>query len=652
MRLPPPNQEHEHLMSSTKALTTNLPPFLDVLKGQAVLTDGAMATMVYQKGVYINQSFENLNLARPHLIKNIHLEYLQAGAELLTTNTFSANRFKLSNHSLGDKVKEINLAGVRLAREAAAGKAWIAGLIGPPGKDIEGNEEAASKEQLAAAYKEQATHLLDGEVDVLFFESFSHLPTLEIALKAARELNADIPLVAMLQVGMEKTTSFGDSVESFTKALDQMPADVIGVNDGPGAALLNEIIEEMRPLTKKPLALKPGAGLPIEHEDRLLYMASPEYFMELLRKGMLKGASLIGGSSGCHPEHIKAIKSSMKMLQPGEQSATGTPVQEVTPDKPRDLNMKVFPTPSKFQQKLQSGGFAVSVEIDPPVGTDATKSLEAARQCAESGLVDCINIADGPRATARMGPIDMAMLLRDHVENVEPIVHFCCRDRNILGMQADLIGSNALSIHNVLMITGDPPKLGDYPFATAVYDVDAIGALKIAANLNSGNDLAGNPLKGDPTQLYLGCGANPGAIDLDLEISRLEQKVEAGANYILTQPVYDSELFFRFHEKTRHIPAPIMLGILPLASYRNAEFLTKEVPGMHVPSPIRARLKECPDKDSARECGIDIAREALREALPYIQGTYIMPPFNRVDSALAVLEVARERIMEGTSAAS
>jgi len=245
-----------------------------------------------------------------------------------------------------------------------------------------------------------------------------------------------------------------------------------------------------------------------------------------------------------------------------------------------------------------------------------------------------------------MGPIDMAMLLRDQVPGIEPIVHFCCRDRNILGMQADLIGANALSIFNILMITGDPPKLGDYPFATAVYDVDAIGALRIGANLNSGKDLAGNPLKGPATKLFLGAGANPGAIDLDLEIRRLEKKIGAGANYILTQPVYDSELYHHFRQRVAHLNVPILLGILPLASYKNAEFLTKEVPGMHVPEPIRERLRRCEDKESARLCGIDVAREALAEALPTIAGTYVMPPFNRVDSALAVLEVAADRMKE------
>jgi methionine synthase / methylenetetrahydrofolate reductase (NADH) len=627
----------------SKGLNTNLAPFLDVLAERAILADGGMATMIYQKGVYINQSFENVNLIRPHLIKNIHLEYLQAGAELLETNTFSANRQKLAKYGLADKVAEINRSGVRLAREAAGGKAWIAGVVGPPGRDVEGDFKALSREEVKELYKEQIGYLIEAGVDILSFMTFSHLPTLRLAIETAKEINSDIPCVAMVLVDHNHWTRFGDDQETIGRALNAMPAEVVGLNDGPGPAKLVAALGEIAPYIKKPIALFPGTGLPVEHEDRFLSMETPEYYMEIMRQGMQHGARFLGGSCGCHPEHIRAVHSSIKMLQPGEAKSDlpeqgGTAVI-TSSDIKQEIKIKDFDTPSKFQQKLREGKFVVSVEIDPPVGTDATKSIEAARKAADSGRVDCINIADGPRATARMGPMDMAMLLRDQVPNIESMVHFCCRDRNILGMQADLIGANALGVHNILMITGDPPKLGDYPFATAVYDVDAIGALKIGSNLNSGMDLAGNPMRGKPTELFQGCGANPGAIDLGLEVSRLEQKVMAGANFILTQPVYDSELFFKFHERIKHLKVPLLLGILPLASYRNAEFLTKEVPGMYVPQDIRDRLKACPDKDAARDVGIDVARSALKQALPYIQGTYIMPPFNRIESALAVLDV-------------
>ncbi|MCC5877259.1 MAG: bifunctional homocysteine S-methyltransferase/methylenetetrahydrofolate reductase, partial [Candidatus Sumerlaeia bacterium] len=520
--------------------------------------------------------------------------------------------------------------------------AYIAGVVGPPGEEVEGDLEKVSRERLREVYTEQVSALLEGGVDAIFIETFSHLPTLAIVAELVRELAPDLPIAAMVQVETNGETRFGQGALEIAKDLDALPANLVGLSDGPGPAVLNKVLDVIHQHTAKPLALMPGAGFPLRHEDRYLNMATPEYFMELIRQGMHKGARLVGGSSGCHPEHIKAISGSIKMLQPTAQPIAAREV----PNESREVSMVEVNTPSRFQEKLRAGRFVVSIEIDPPVGTDATASLDAAEKCAQSGLVDAINIADGPRATARMGPIDMAILLRERVRDVEPIVHFCCRDRNILGMQADLIGANALGIHNILMITGDPPKLGDYPFATAVYDVDAIGALKIAGNLNSGNDLAGNPLRGPATGLFLGAGANPGAIDLSLEIARLEAKVEAGACYILTQPVYDPDLYFKFRDRISHIKVPILLGILPLASYRNAEFLTKEVPGMHVPDPIRERLRQCSDKESARQCGIEIARDSLREALPTIQGTYIMPPFNRVDSALAVLEVAKDRILE------
>ncbi|MCC6548053.1 bifunctional homocysteine S-methyltransferase/methylenetetrahydrofolate reductase [Candidatus Sumerlaeota bacterium] len=627
-------------------LQTNLPPFLSELSRRVILCDGGMATMIYEKGIYINQSFENLNLERPHLIKNIHLEYVRAGAQVLETNTFSANSFKLSKYGLADKVREINLAGVRLAREAAEGKAWIGGVVGPPGAEVEGRAGEVSSDRIRSVYRQQLNALIEGGIDILFLESFAHLPTLQMLCELAREVAPSLPIVATVHIGADGRTRLGADAKEIGDAFEAMPADVVGVSDGTSPALLNDVLDALRIHTSKPLALLPGAGLPVPFEDRLLNMATPEYFMELLRKGINRGAKLVGGSSGCHPEHIRAINSSIKMLQPGVPETSAQPLGILTNEvaAPAPVELKVFETPSRFAAKIRANKFVVSVEIDPPVGTDATKSIEAAREAAVSGLVDCINIADGPRATARMGPIDMAMLLRDQVPEIEPIVHFCCRDRNILGMQADLIGANALGIHNILMITGDPPKLGDYPFATAVYDVDAIGALRIAANLNSGKDLAGNPLRGDATRLFLGAGANPGAIDLDMEIRRLEMKIEAGANYILTQPVYDFSLYERFHSRVEHLRIPILLGILPLASFRNAEFLTKEVPGMHVPEPIRKRLQACDDKESARLCGIDIAREALERALPTILGTYVMPPFNRVDSALAVLEVARSRI--------
>jgi len=607
-----------------------------------------MGTMIYAAGIYINQSYDNLNLVRSHLIKNIHQQYLSAGAEILETNTFGATRGRLGGYGLADKVYEINLAGARLAREVAQeGQAWVAGSIGPLAERLSPYGSLTPRDA-RAQYREQVEALLDGEVDLLIFESFDELALIQEAIRSAREVDAGIPIVAQMRFGSDFHTLYGgDNPERCVEALAPLPIDVIGANCASADELLR-IVERLHAVSDRPISAQPNLGHPKTVEDRVIYMATPEYLMEYTRRMLHKGARLIGACCGSTPDHIRSIRSSIRMVQPPkspEGVATDEPESSVPitlaveePHRKQDLAPRGIDTDSRLARVLRAGRFAISVEIDPPVGTDAAKSLAAAGVCRDAG-VDCINIADGPRASARMGPVDMALLLQRDVGGIEPIVHFCCRDRNLLGMQADLIGANALGVYNILIITGDPPKLGDYPFATAVYDVDAIGALRIASHLNGGCDLAGNPLRGPATRLFLGCGANPGAIDLDVEVNRLEQKAEAGAEYILTQPVYDFSRFERFHERIRHIQLPILLGILPLASYRNAEFLTREVPGMEVPRPILERMKRWEDKESARREGIAIAQEALSSALPFIQGTYIMPPFNRVDSALKVLDV-------------
>jgi homocysteine S-methyltransferase len=613
--------------------------FLDHLKNHIVVCDGAMGTMLYGRGVYINQCYDNINLGRPHLVKSIHQEFIQAGAQVIETNTFGANRHKLANYGLADKAREINLAGARLAREAAEDKAWVAGAIGPVHGPHVSPEQALPRSQRVEVLREQVAALSDGEVDLLMFETFSDLEELIAAIRMAREVVPDLPMVAQVVFGDSQTTPYGLTPEQVAEQLDAVPVDVIGANCGTGPAVLTEVTGRLAKATGKPISIQPNAGAPTSHEDRVIYLATPEYFGEYARRMIAKGARLLGTCCGSMPDHTRGLVGAVRMLQPhsAEHEVDSVPARA----RPGTISVTNSETDSKMAAKLRKGEFVVSVEIDPPIGTDPTKALQQCVLCRDAG-VDCINIADGPRASARMSPIDMAVLLRSKVADIEPIVHFCCRDRNILGMQADLIGANAIGVHNILCITGDPPKLGDYPFATSVYDVDAIGALKICKNLNNGNDLAGNPLKGPPTYLHIGAGANPGAIDLDHEIERLELKVLAGAEYIMTQPVYDFRLFEQFYEKIKHIQVPILLGILPLASYRNAEFLNREVPGMQIPKHIRDRMRKHEEKEAARAEGIAIARESLREGFPYVQGTYVMPPFNRAASALEVLEVLTE----------
>jgi methionine synthase I (cobalamin-dependent)/5,10-methylenetetrahydrofolate reductase len=615
-----------------------LPDLREYLNDHVVIADGAMGTMLYRRGIYVNQCYDNINLTRSHLVKNIHQEYIQAGAQLIETNTFGANRHKLARHGLADKTREINLAGARLAREASEDKVWIAGAVGPiHGQDVSADAGLPS-EQRRAIFREQIEALVEGEVDLIMLETFSDADELLDAIAVAREGAPDKALVAQMVFTDALTTRYGMTPEQLGELLDDQPVDIIGANCGCGPAPLTEVVGRLQAVTNKPLSVQPNAGMPQSVEDRQIYLATAEYFGEYARRMIAKGAKIIGTCCGSTPEHTRGLVGAVRMLQPGQAVKERAPAVAVEPTPAEKVAVRHSETPSRMAEKLRAGQFVISVEIDPPQGTDPSKALAGAATCRQRGI-DCINIADGPRASARMSPIDMAVLLNRDVGTIEPIVHFCCRDRNLLGMQADLIGANAIGVYNILCITGDPPKLGDYAFATSVYDVDAIGAIKIAKGLNDGHDLAGNPMSGPPTKLHVGAGANPGAIDLDLEVARFEKKIAAGAEYILTQPVYDFSLFERFYKRIEHVGAPILLGILPLASYKNAEFLHREVPGMQIPKHIRERMRKQEDKDAARREGVAIAREALRQGRPYVQGTYIMPPFNRVESALAVVEI-------------
>lgn len=608
--------------------------FREELAQRILLCDGAMGTMLYQKGIFINRCFDELNLSAPDMVKDVHKAYIQSGADIIETNTIGANQFKLLFHGFDSKIQEINYMGAKLAREVAGKETFVAGAIGPLGVPIEPIGKLAY-EEAKEAFKQQVLPLVEGGVDLFMLETFSRLEELEQAILAVREV-CDLPVIAQMTITDDGNSPLGDTPETIVRKLAPYKLDAIGLNCSVGPQIMLESIRKMAELTKTPLAAQPNAGFPKLVDGRYIYLCSSDYMSKFSKRFIQAGVRILGGCCGTTPEHMKSIKTVVRVLQPSRLFITGSAKKEATP-----ANVQPVPVAEKtpLARKLAEGKFVVVVEIDPPKGVNIQKVIEGAK-VLQRAQVDAINIADGPRASARMSPLSLAMVFKHQLE-VETIIHYCCRDRNLLGMQADLIGAHALGLRNILIITGDPPKMGDYPSATAVFDVDAIGLTQIANRLNQGLDLAGNPI-GEPTALHIGVGANPGAVNIEEEIKRFYYKVEAGAEFVMTQPVYDLRLFENFMNRIQDVKIPILLGILPLASAKNAEFLHNEVPGMSIPEHIRKRMQHAGDGESGRSEGIKIAQEALVDCKSMIHGSYIMPPFNRFDMALKVMEVLPE----------
>lgn len=600
-----------------------------------LVCDGAMGTMLYTRGVYINRCFDELNLSQPQMVEEVHSSYLSAGAEILETNTFGANRTKLLPHGLEDKVVQINHAAVEIARKAMKGarkQAYLAGAIGPLGSPLHRSETMGPSE-MEEHFREQATALMDAGVDLIMVETISRLEEMRAALRAVRSVGP-VPLVAQMTFTEEGTTLFGDRPEEIPAMLLADGADVVGVNCSIGPRPMMDILERLSSAGDFPVSVQPNAGSPQRVEGRYIYFSSPEYMASYARRFIQGyGVRIVGGCCGTTPEHIRAIASAVRSLQPVR-------AEVVVPRPVRESEPPASPTPlpekSSFARKLAAGNFVVSVEMDPPRGTDASKVISGAASLYAAG-VDAVNIPDGPRASARMSPLCIGALLARDV-GIEVLLHYCCRDRNLLGMQSDLLGAHALGLRNLILITGDPPKLGDYPNATAVFDVDSIGLTRIVDKLNHGCDLAGNRI-GAPTSFLVGVGVNPAARDIEEEVRRLRLKVEAGAEVVFTQPVFDQERLFDFLDRSEDIPLPIMVGILPLTSHRNAEFYHNEVPGMSIPEGVRDRMRLAGSGESARAEGIRIARESLAGAMRSrrIRGAYIMPPLGRYEMALEVL---------------
>jgi len=603
--------------------------FEDFLKENLVLLDGAMGSLIYEKGVFIDKCYDELNLSRPDLITSIHEEYVRAGARVIETNTYGANRFKLKSHNLLDKLEEINRKGVELAREAAGVEVYVAGSMGPSGQEIEPWGEM-SLEEIFDGYAGQARILDQVGVDLFILETFQDIREMEQAILAIKSVSG-LPVVAMMTVGEDGKTRYGVDLVDVTAVLNRSEASVIGLNCTVGPKPMLDFVEQMGRLTEKPLCLMPNAGRPQYTDGRMIYMSTPEYFSIYTKRFIDKGVRVLGGCCGTTPEHIEKMANALAMKQTRIQHSLKVGVKPVTEEPLPD------PVPaaekSLLSGKMLSGKQVVLVEMVPPRSTDITKPLEGARLLKEH-KVDAINIPDGPRATARMTGMALAVLLQNQV-GIETVLHYTCRDRNLLGMQSDLLGATALGIRNILAITGDPPMIGDYPQATAVFDIDSIGLVHLINNLNHGIDV-GEKRIGDPTSFFTGVGVDPNSVNIDNEVHRLQLKKEAGAEYVITQPVFDVDSLEKFLELADLGELSLIAGIWPLVSLRNAEFMKNEVPGVYVPDEVISRIASYDSRDDQLKAGIEIAQGMVDRVSGFAQGIQVSAPFGRYHLAVEV----------------
>ena len=590
-----------------------------------------MGTLLYAKGIFINRCYDELNLSQPELIRGVHHDYLHAGAEIIETNTFGGNSVRLARHSLADRVRDINLAGAHVAHDAAKSfDVWVAGSVGPLGIRIEPLGKT-SFEEARSAFREQIAALVEGGVDLLMLETFGYVDELHQAVLAARDVTSKVPIVAQVTIDEDGNCLDGSDPETFGARLSEWNVDVLGINCSVGPVAMLEAIERVRAVTSRPLAAQPNAGMPRSVEGRNIYLCSPEYMATYARKFVTAGVRLIGGCCGTTPDHIRAMKSELRVDDARAKTAVSQSAPHAAPAAVATVPLNQR---SRLGAKIAAGQFVTMVEIVPPKGINIRKEIEGAKFVKSVG-VDAINIPDSPRASARMSNQALSLLMQQEV-GIEAVLHYTCRDRNVLGIQSDLLGAAATGIRNLICITGDPPKMGNYPDATAVFDVDAIGLVNIVHNLNQGLDLGGHPI-GSGTSFVVGVGANPGLPNLDEEIRRFEYKVQAGAEYVVTQPVFDLSLLENFLQRIEHCRIPVIAGIWPLVSVRNAEFMKNEL-RVSVPDEILARMAKASTPEAAREEGVAIAREMLKAVRNRVQGAQISAPLGRYASAIDVLE--------------
>lgn len=599
--------------------------------GRVHVFDGAMGTELYGRGVFVNVCYDELSLKQPRLVQAIHEDYVRAGAEIIETNTFGANPVKLAGYGLAERTEEINRAAAELARRAAKAQACVVGAIGPLGIRLE-PFGPTSREEARDCFALQAKGLVQGGVDGFVLETFADLDELHQALIAARSV-ADLPVVAQMTIGEDGSTAYGTDVESVARTLTEWGADVVGLNCSVGPVYMLDAIERMAQATDRPLSAQPNAGLPRAVGDRRIYLSSPDYMANYARRLIHAGARFVGGCCGTTPEHIKKIRDLVTTMQPRQATVV---VARDEPAAPGGLEPAPLAERSTWGKKLASGTFVTSIEVLPPKGWVPARLVEQGR-ALKAACVDGVGVLDGPRAQSRMGSIPAAIILQREV-GIEPIIHYTCRDRHMLGMLSDLLGAAAAGLRNILVITGDPPRAGVTTDTPATFDIDSIGLTNVIHRLNRGLDPGGNPI-GEPTRYVIGVAANQAAADLERELGRLHWKVDAGAEFVVTQPVFDPDQLAAFLKRCEEFRIPFIAGIWPPVSLRNIEFLANEVPGIRVPETVIERMRRAEEKgaDSALAEGIQIAREVREAVRDLVQGVQISTPLGRVDVALQVI---------------
>ena len=623
-----------------------LKSFLDSLDDRVLVCDGAMGTMLYAKGVFINKSFDALNVTQPDLVAEVHQEYVRAGADIVETNTFGANRIKLGSFGLAERLHAINEQGAKIARHAAREQAYVAGAIGPLGIRIEpwgktGVDDAREY------FREQAQALVDGGVDLVILETFRDLNEIGAAIEAVRSIS-DLPIVAQMTTEEDGNTLDGTPPERFTPELERRGATVIGVNCAVGPAPMLDTIERMAAVTKRKLSAQPNAGQPRDVEGRNIYLCSPEYMASYARRFIMYNVRMVGGCCGTPPEHIRQIKAAVRGMAPAvmrSSEAAHAPLRAGTRTAAAVRPLPAIASPpvarehkSRLANAMARGTFVVAVELLPPRGYQTEQVVERARRLKIGG-VDVINIPDGQRAGARISALSLAVLIEQQA-GIETLLHYACRDRNLLGIQSDLLGAHAMGVRNLMLVTGDPGRVGDYPDATAVFDVDSIGLTNVVSRLNQGCDVGGQAI-GAPTGFHIGVSVNPAASNMDEELRRFEYKVEAGAEFVVTRPIFDMRGFEPFLKRIEGTRLPVLAGVFPFESGRNAEFMANEVPGVHVPDALLDRMRRADGLEAAAREGIAIAREIAAELRGVVQGVQVSTQSGDIDAALAVLDGLR-----------